>query len=258
MANGRSDPRRRKDSGRDPGGFVALPWAVLDSKAYQGLSHPAKALLMEVARQFHSDDNGRMLLSSKYLATRGWTGNDVITRAKRELLEAELIFETVKGQRPNKASWYAVTWRKLDRIDGYDPGAAAAFKQGAYQGVRKPIASSNAGVTRDQRARNVHAACGKPAPQNAGLTPPDGVESASIAPSHGIEHCLSTPPGGAIQPAFGGSPTPPDGDPLEKPSIGVRGESLLTQGKPAAASLDLLEGLTARMGQQHSAHTENT
>lgn len=30
---------------RDAGSFVAMPWAVLDSPAYQDLSHPAKALL---------------------------------------------------------------------------------------------------------------------------------------------------------------------------------------------------------------------
>ena len=46
MANGRNK-LRRGDAGRDAGGFVALPWAVLDSPAYSGLSHPAKALLLE-------------------------------------------------------------------------------------------------------------------------------------------------------------------------------------------------------------------
>jgi hypothetical protein len=120
---------------REPGGFVALPWSVLDSAAYQGLSHPAKALLLEVARQYHSDDNGRMLLSSRHLAPRGWRSPEVITRAKRELLEAGLIFETVKGARPNKASWYAVTWQTLDRHPGYEAGAEAAFVRGAYKNI---------------------------------------------------------------------------------------------------------------------------
>jgi hypothetical protein len=36
-----------------------LPWAVLDCPAYARLSHPARDLLMEIARQFVKDNNGR-------------------------------------------------------------------------------------------------------------------------------------------------------------------------------------------------------
>lgn len=124
--------RRFSKTGRDGGGFVAIPWVVLDSPAYIGLSLPAKALLMELARQYHGDDNGRMILHRETLARRGWKSADVIHRAKQELLDAGLIFQTVQGHRPNKASWYALTWLVLDRLDGYDPGAAAAFKRGSY------------------------------------------------------------------------------------------------------------------------------
>ena len=84
--------RTKGDSGRDAGGFVALPWSVLDSPAYARLSHPARALLLELARQFVRDNNGKLLLSAAYLAKRGWKSADVITRAKRELLAAGFIF----------------------------------------------------------------------------------------------------------------------------------------------------------------------
>lgn len=124
---------KHRKSNRVPGGFVALPWDVLDSPAYRSLSHTARSLLLEVARQFHGDDNGRMLLSDRHLAARGWRSPGVIHRAKRELLEAGFIFETVKGMRPNKASWYAVTWLSLDKLDGFDPGTTAAFERGAYR-----------------------------------------------------------------------------------------------------------------------------
>ena len=131
MANGRN--HRKGGSGRDAGGFVALPWAVLDSAAYQALSHPAKALLMEIARQYVRDNNGKLLCSLAYMSKRGWKSRDVLTRAKRELLAAGLIFETCKGARPNKASWYAVTWATLDHIEGFDPGARSTFQRGAYR-----------------------------------------------------------------------------------------------------------------------------
>lgn len=132
MANGRNSGKRG-DTGRDSGGFVALPWSVLDCPAYAALSHPARALLLEIARQFVRDNNGRLLASRAYLGKRGWNSPDVISRAKNDLIAAGFIHETVKGHRPNKASWYAVTWRALDRLPGYDAGAAETFVRGAYQ-----------------------------------------------------------------------------------------------------------------------------
>lgn len=121
-----------RGSSRDAGGFVAIPWAVLDSPAFQSLSHPARALLVEVARQFHGDDNGRMILTRQYLATRGWKSHDVVKRAADELMNTGFIYRTVMGARPNRAAWYAVTWLSLDRLDGFDPGAAAGFERSSY------------------------------------------------------------------------------------------------------------------------------
>ena len=190
MANGRNKAGKG-DSGRDSGGFVALPWSVLDCAAYGRLSHPARALLFELARQFVRDNNGRLLASGAYMATRGWKSSDVITRAKRELLDAGFLFETVKGHRPNKASWYAVTWRALDKLPGYDTGASLCFERGAYQ---------------------------KTAPLKKSLTPSHGVESAAIALSHGVERVLPTPSHGAIRATFDYLSTPSHGDHLEMPS----------------------------------------
>jgi len=132
VANGRNFKSKYSDD-RDGGGFVALPWSVLDCTAYLQLSHPAKSLLMEISRQFVRDNNGRLLASYRYLRTRGWTSADTITRAKKELIASGFIHETVKGHRPNKASWYAVTWRGLDKLRGYDFGAEQSFVRGAYQ-----------------------------------------------------------------------------------------------------------------------------
>ena len=191
MANGRMKGMKG-DSSRDGGGFVALPWSVLDCPAYARLSHPARALLLEFARQFVRDNNGRMLASAAYLSKRGWKSADVITRAKRELLATGFIFETVQGHRPNKASWYAVTWRALDKLPGYDVGAVHCFERGAYQ---------------------------KNAPlKNASLIPPRGAECPIIAPPHGVEIEPPTPPHGAIRPSFTATSTPSHGNHLEKPS----------------------------------------
>jgi len=123
-------------SSRDAGGFIALPWQVVDSPAYQDLSPYGKALLIDIARQYTGSNNGALRCGRAYMQPRGWTSMDMLTKAKRELLEAGLLYETVKGARPNKASWYALTWLSLDKLDGLDAGAAAGFERGAYQKKR--------------------------------------------------------------------------------------------------------------------------
>ena len=178
---------KRIDTSRVGGGFVALPWSVLDSAAYLSLSYPAKALMLEVARQYVRDNNGRLLVSMNRLRPRGWNSADVLTRAKRELIDAGLIFETCKGQRPNKASWYAVTWFSLDQHEGFDPGSAKAFERGAYL-------------------------------KNTPLIPPRGIEKADIAPGGGIETVPPTPPAGAVSMVSVDSPIPSAGNHLDLPS----------------------------------------
>ena len=195
MANGRNAKRKGHDTSRDQGGFIALPWSVLDCPAYARLSHPAKALLFEVARQFVCDNNGRMLLSRAHMAKRGWKSADTVSKAKRELLTAGFIHETVMGHRPNKASWYAVTWRSLDKIPGYDPGAAETFKRGAYQ-QNIPI-------------------------KNASLSPPAGTGRGLIVPPAGIETSSTVPPAGTIKAVLSPLSVPPAGHHLEMPSTAV-------------------------------------
>lgn len=210
MANGRNKGRRG-DTGRDAGGFIALTWSVLDCAAYSHLSMHARALLLELGRQFSGDNNGRLLLSRAYMERRGWKSADMLTKAKRELLAGGFIHETVKGQRPNRASWYAVTWQRLDRIPGYDPGALESFERGAYR--------FNAG-------------------KNAALCPSHGTESRSIAPPHGTGAPSVVPPHGAIRPEKAGASVPPHGHLLEMPSaVGPSATTQLLSGKPERVSL---------------------
>jgi hypothetical protein len=193
MSNGRNLRGRGKtDPHRDSGGFVALPWSVLDSPAFAALSHPAKALLLEFARQYVRDNNGRLLASMRHLSKRGWRSADVVTRAKRELIEAGFVHETVKGRRPNRASWYAVTWYSLDAHRDYDEGAAESFERGAYRST-----------TRHKNAR---------------LKPAHGAGTRPIAPEDGIVVVGAVPRTGAVACKDAASAMPHDGDHLDMPS----------------------------------------
>ena len=167
---------------------------------------------MEIARQFVKDNNGRLLASGAYLRKRGWLSADVITRAKRELIAAGFIFETVMGQRPNKASWYAVTWQRLDRLKGFDEGAVETFRKGAYM--------ANVPLQQPRTREDLYQKWREPGNKNASLTPCGGVGDAPIAPSGGVEGLALAPSHGAIDPVFDPLPTPSHGNHLEMPSTG--------------------------------------
>lgn len=112
--------RYQKDR-RDPGAFIQVPIAVLDSKAYTTLSASAKVLLWDVVSQYKGDNNGKLLTGWRIMnEERGWVSKDTLNRAKTELLESGLLFETRKGARPNKSSWCAATWWHLNHMPEMD------------------------------------------------------------------------------------------------------------------------------------------
>ena len=180
-----------KDNTKDMGRFIQLPVVVLECQNYISLGYPAKALLIELARQFTGMNNGRLLLSMKFLKKYGWNSSDVVARAKNELIEAGFIYETVKGHRPNKASWYAITWRALDKIDGYDHGAEKYFIRSAY--TQQPIKTKV-------------------------LNPSSGLRSPTIAPSSGVKTPPSIPLAGAIRALNSIAVNPSNGNHIYIPS----------------------------------------
>jgi len=188
---------------------VALPHAVIQSQAYRRLSVYARALLIDIAMQFTRDDNGRLLCSTAFMKPLGWTSQGTLQKAKTELLAGGFIYETVKGQRPHKASWYALTWLPLDRLPGYDEGAMEGFVRSAYAAE---------GLSVEKRPKPTRQELYERWNKNAGPSPPDGLETPSIGPPHGLEKRSPSPPHGPIRAENSTSSSPPHGNPLEKPS----------------------------------------
>lgn len=125
-------PLSRVNTERMPGRFLALPHSVLHSAAYTRLSNTARSLLIEFGAQLADYNNGLLRCTLKQMRPRGFGSPATIAKAKKELLEAQLIYETYKGHRPNKASLYAVTWHSLHPNPKFDPGAYEDFRKGAY------------------------------------------------------------------------------------------------------------------------------
>ncbi|QWD86081.1 hypothetical protein AOC19_04275 [Polynucleobacter asymbioticus] len=118
----------------DPNGAViVIPHYVLNSSAYKTLSGNAIRLMIDIAMQYNGrDNNGSLLASWRYMSERrGWTSAGSLKKALDELLEHQLIFKTVQGHRPNKASWFAICWVALQITKGIDV-KVQDFPRGAY------------------------------------------------------------------------------------------------------------------------------
>jgi hypothetical protein len=162
MSKGFKRNRDKSDGVR----FLKVPHVVLASSGYRGLGHTARSLLMEIGLQYNGSNNGRLVACGRYLKPLGWTSNDTISRALKELLAAGLLIETRKGARPNRAAWFALGWLQLDQLIGLDIDIKH-YRTGGYNG--------------------------------ASLNPSGGVVRPLIAPSHGVMTSPTTPAHGSIQ-----------------------------------------------------------
>lgn len=127
------DSRAKRESGL----FVALPHSVLKSEAFLSLSPHAIKLLLDLALQYRSDNNGDLSAAWSLMRPRGWRSEETLDKAKKELLAAGLIAETRKGGRPNRTTLYGLTYYTLDPNDKFDI-TRAGFPQGAWKRWSKP------------------------------------------------------------------------------------------------------------------------
>ncbi|CAN5550482.1 hypothetical protein BH11PSE7_BH11PSE7_30270 [soil metagenome] len=111
--------KRSKDK-RDGDRYVALPHVVIDSPSFRALGFAARALLIDISRQYTGSNNGRLVACVSYLKPLGWTSHDTVSRALASIKEAGLLVETRIGMRPNRAAWFALGWYSLDVTDGID------------------------------------------------------------------------------------------------------------------------------------------
>jgi hypothetical protein len=58
---------------------------------------------MGFSREYVKDNNGRLVVSTRFLKIMGWNSSDILHRVILEFVKAELIYEAIKGHRPNNA-----------------------------------------------------------------------------------------------------------------------------------------------------------
>jgi hypothetical protein len=186
----RSKTRRSKPE-VDGQRFWMAPHDVLNSCAYVKLSHTARTLLVEFGRQLGPHNNGWLIATERLLIEERHIlkSSSTLARAKKELVEAGFVHETVKGHRPNKASRFAVTWRPLDKPPAgksYD-AEATLFRRAAYATL--PMAMAR--PTRDELYRRW---------RNQVTTPPNDVDPHHIAPGKEVDRPATTSVESAVRP----------------------------------------------------------
>lgn len=94
-----------------------MPHCLLESKVYVGLSAYAVKLLTDLLAQFKGFNNGDLCLAWSIMEKRGWKSRDTLDRARKELLDVELILVSRRGDR-KRPNLYALTFFAIDECGG--------------------------------------------------------------------------------------------------------------------------------------------
>jgi len=101
--------------------FAGIPRKVILHPDYHMLSGNAVKLLVDLAYQYRSKNNGDLTTAFSVLSKRGWNSRQTIDRAKRQLLDNGFIIEARSGRFINpggRCALYALTWLPIDECQG--------------------------------------------------------------------------------------------------------------------------------------------
>ncbi len=116
---------------RISGGYSSIPWSVLDSNSFQGASDKAKALLFALMRQHNGKNNGHLHLAKKWLHSQGWTCDTNNRKARKELIERQLVTHTKQGGLNMGPDLFALTWYDITNYINLEI-SSKTYSRGAY------------------------------------------------------------------------------------------------------------------------------
>jgi len=108
---------------RESGAFVPIPVSVIKHPNFCMLNGTALRLLINLCSQVRfkakmgASNNGDLTAAMEILKKSGWTSNDSINNALKELLHYGFIIKTRQGGR-NLCSLYAITWWAINECNG--------------------------------------------------------------------------------------------------------------------------------------------
>jgi hypothetical protein len=101
--------------------FTGIPHAVMNHPDWLNLSSSAIRLLLELAKQYNSRNNGNLTAAWAIMQRRGFNSQTTLAAALSCLIEQEFIVKTREGRfsNPGKCcALYALTWRNIDECRG--------------------------------------------------------------------------------------------------------------------------------------------
>lgn len=113
--------------------FIGIPCHVADSQAFIALSQMARALYVDMRRQYNGRNNGDICAADTVLASYGWAHTS-IHKGLKAIIAHGLMVQTRRGgigARSNTCSLYAFTDRPI--IANPATGVAAAAPSYAYR-----------------------------------------------------------------------------------------------------------------------------
>ena len=113
----RNEKRRRITGRQTTNSFLSLPHHVLNHENFRCLSPRATKLAIDIAAQYRGSNNGDLCAPLSLMRERGWNSSDQLHKAKKELIEKDVIWVTRQGGL-NKANLYALTWFPIDECKG--------------------------------------------------------------------------------------------------------------------------------------------
>ena len=113
----RNELRRRIKGRQTTSPFVMFPYHVLGHPNFKTLSTKATKLVMDLAAQYRGHNNGDLCAPLSLMRERGWNSSDQLQKAKKELIERDVILVARQGGR-NKANLYALTWFPINECNG--------------------------------------------------------------------------------------------------------------------------------------------
>lgn len=132
--NGNGYPKGQSKRGKkqtEP--FIQISSLILNSVAYKDLSFSARSMLNEILNFHNGINNGSIWMAKEVLKQRGFSKN-TSTKALKELSSHGFIYMTRRGGNLNGGcSWYAITWLKINRVEGqyldnFTPNAYAKWQ----------------------------------------------------------------------------------------------------------------------------------
>lgn len=109
---------RQRAKGRGGSTFLALPHTLFRASGGKPppaamLSEAARALLIDVARQFNGTNNGNLSAAPKIMVPYGWHSRGMLNDALVECVAQGFLELTRQGGR-NRCSLFALTWLGID------------------------------------------------------------------------------------------------------------------------------------------------